>query len=79
MARDIKKRIAETASGEDTFSRLLEVGTQLRDEDGADTIVLGCAGMAAHRAELEDRLQVPVIDPVQAAVTMALGLSMTGT
>jgi Asp/Glu/hydantoin racemase len=34
---------------------------------------MGCAGMARHRNALEDALGVPVIDPAQAAVTMALG------
>jgi len=29
--------------------------------------------MARHRRPLEDALRIPVIDPTQAAVTMALG------
>ncbi len=66
--------VAESASGEDSFARLIEVGTELRDHDRADVIVLGCAGMAAHRFGLERELGIPVVDPVQAAVTMALGL-----
>ncbi len=74
--RAVNLSVAETASGTDTFERLCQVGTELREQDGADTIVLGCAGMAAHRAGLEQRLQVPVIDPVQAAVSAALGLVM---
>lgn len=74
--RAVNLSVAETASGADTFERLLQVGEDLRDQDGADTIVLGCAGMAAHRAGLEEQLHVPVIDPVQAAVSMALGLVM---
>src|SRR5215204_4967934 len=41
--------------------------------DGAETIVMGCAGMARHRKPLEAALGVPVVDPTQAAVTMALG------
>lgn len=40
---------------------------------GAGAIVLGCAGFAPRRRLLEDRLGVPVIDPVQAAAVMALG------
>ena len=36
-------------------------------------IVMGCAGMARHRRPLEQALGIPVIDPTQAAVTMALG------
>jgi Asp/Glu/hydantoin racemase len=35
---------------------------------------MGCAGMARHRKPLEDALGIPVIDPTQAAVTMALGV-----
>jgi len=42
-------------------------------EDGADVIVMGCAGMARHRRPLEEALGMPVIDPTQAAVAMALG------
>ena len=34
------------------------VGQALRDEDGADVIIMGCAGMAKHRAPLEDALGV---------------------
>jgi Asp/Glu/hydantoin racemase len=34
---------------------------------------MGCAGMARHRHQLEQALGIPVIDPTQAAVTMALG------
>ncbi|MEM7429219.1 MAG: aspartate/glutamate racemase family protein [Pseudomonadota bacterium] len=69
--------VAESASGGGTFARLLDVGKKLRDEDGADTVVLGCAGMAVHRAGLETELGIPVVDPVQSAATMALGLVMT--
>ena len=65
--------VAESASGGKTIDRLVDVGASLRDMDGADTIILGCAGMAAHRAVLETRLGIPVIDPVQAAVAMAMG------
>ena len=71
--RAVNLTVAESASGEGTFGRLVEVGAALRDQDGADTIVLGCAGMATHRAGLEAELGVPVIDPVQAAATMAVG------
>ena len=65
--------VAQSATGGETIDRLAEVGADLRDLDGAETIVLGCAGMAAHRAALEARLGIPVIDPVQAAVAMAMG------
>ena len=65
--------VEQSASGSDTFDILCEVGTQLRDQDGAQSVILGCAGMARHRSLLQEFLGVPVIDPVQAAVTMAMG------
>ena len=57
---------------------MLAVGRDLKDIDGADVIVMGCAGMARHRRALEDALRVPVIDPTLAAVTMALGAVAAG-
>ena len=71
--RPLEMSVAETASGEGTFDRLIAVGRELRDEDGAGAVVMGCAGMARHRRALEEALGVPVIDPTQAAVAMALG------
>lgn len=71
--RPLEMSVAETASGEGTLARMIAIGTELRDLDGADAIVMGCAGMARHRRSLEAALGIPVIDPVQAAVTMALG------
>jgi Asp/Glu/hydantoin racemase len=56
-----------------TAERLVEVGRELRDEDGADVLIMGCAGMAAHRARLKEELGIPVVEPTQAAVAMAIG------
>jgi Asp/Glu/hydantoin racemase len=70
--RALNMSVDETARGSGTFDRLVEVGTELKG-DGAQALILGCAGMAVHRARLEEALAVPVIDPTQAAVAMALG------
>ena len=71
--RALEMSVAETASGAETFDRMAEIGRALRDEDGADAIVMGCAGMARHRRHLQTALGIPVIDPTQAAVSMAIG------
>jgi allantoin racemase len=71
--RPLEMSVAETASGEQTLRRMVDVGRQLREQDGADAVVMGCAGMARHRRPLEEALGIPVIDPTQAAVTMAFG------
>jgi Asp/Glu/hydantoin racemase len=71
--RPIDMSVAETASGEATLARMIEVGRALKNEDCAQAVVMGCAGMARHRVPLEQALGIPVIDPTQAAVAMALG------
>lgn len=64
---------AEASAGDAVFDAMLAAGRMLREQDHADVLVLGCAGMAGHRAGLERALGVPVIEPARAAVTMALG------
>ena len=61
-----------------TKARMLAVGRALQETHGADVLVMGCAGMARYRAPLEDSLGLPVIDPTQAAVGMALALVRLG-
>lgn len=65
--------VAELADRERTLKRMIETGRRLRDERQASTIVMGCAGMAVFRDPLQDALGIPVIEPTQAAATMALG------
>ena len=48
------------------------------DEDGAEAIVLGCAGMADLATRLQREFDVPVIDGVGAAVKKAEALVMLG-
>ena len=64
--------VDESANGTGTYQRLVEVGYQLI-KMGAGVIILGCAGMSRHRLNLEAALKIPVIDPTQAAVSMAVG------
>lgn len=65
--------IAEMADDDLTLGRMIAVGRTLRDTHHADVLVMGCAGMARFREPLERKLGVPVVEPTQAAVTMALG------
>ncbi len=65
--------VTELADEARTLSRMTEVGRTLRDGHGADVLVMGCAGMARFREPLERTLGIPVVEPTQAAVTMAVG------
>lgn len=71
--RAVGLTVAELADRKTTLSRMIDVGTRLRDEDAAQVIVMGCAGMAGYRAALQEALRIPVVEPTQAAAAMALG------
>ncbi len=64
--------VAELSNEKKTFHRLQEVGRKLRDNSGASVLILGCAGMARYRLSLQESLGMPVVDPSQAAVSMAV-------
>lgn len=65
--------VTDLSDEQRTFGRLREIGRALRDEHRADVVLLGCAGMVQYRRRLEEALGLPVVEPVQAAVTLALG------
>ncbi len=65
--------VVELADEARTLSRMIDTGEALRDQDGADVLVMGCAGMARYRDQLQQALGVPVVEPTQAAVAMAIG------
>ena len=65
--------VVELSNQKKTFGRMVEVGKTLRDKHGADVVVMGCAGMARYRKPLQDEIGIPVVEPTQAAVAMAIG------
>ena len=70
--RPLDMTVDQAANDPETIDRIVATGRELIDEDGAETLILGCAGMARHRQAAEKALGVPVIDPVQAAIEMAV-------
>lgn len=71
--RAIGLGVVELSDEERTLSRMVSVGRELREKDGADVLVMGCAGMARYRDTLQREVGVPVVEPTQAAVAMAIG------
>src|SRR5688572_1670344 len=63
--------VLELSDEQKTFGRMVEVGRALRETHAADVIVMGCAGMARYRKPLQDAVDIPVVEPTQAAVAMA--------
>lgn len=64
---------AEEATSPALIEQMVEAG-QVLARQGANVILLGCAGMGHFRKRLEQRLGLPVIDPTSAALAMAFGL-----
>lgn len=60
--------------GSQARERIVDECRRALDEDGSDTIVLGCAGMADLCRRLSDELGVPVIDGVAAATRLVESL-----
>jgi Asp/Glu/hydantoin racemase len=61
--RAIDLSVADSGNETIALGRLIETAKQLRDEDRAEAIVLGCAGMADLRRKVEDAVGIAVFDP----------------
>lgn len=61
-----------------TFERLVEVSHQSIEEDRADVLILGCGTLSFRAAELQERLGIPVINPLQVTLRMAELLVASG-
>jgi allantoin racemase len=56
---------------ERTKARLIEVAQAAADEDGAEVVILGCAGLAGYAADVEDATGMKVLDPSPIALKTA--------
>lgn len=68
----IDRSVAALSEASETIKAMIESGRRLKEECGADVLVMGCAGMAAYRDSVEQAIGLPVVEPTQAAVSMAL-------
>ena len=67
--RSLDLSVAETDSDPaKTKQRLINVAKTAVEKDGAEVIIMGCAGMAGYAREIEDILGVKVLDPVAIAL-----------
>ena len=70
--RAIGLGVAELADADRTLAAMTAAGRALRDEDGADVLIMGCAGMASYRGAIEAATGLPVVEPCQAGAALAL-------
>jgi Asp/Glu/hydantoin racemase len=64
--------VAELADPGRTLGAMVTTGCRLRDDDGADVLIMGCAGMAGYRDAIEAETGLPVVEPCQAGAAAAL-------
>ncbi|MBW2058513.1 MAG: aspartate/glutamate racemase family protein [Deltaproteobacteria bacterium] len=70
--RSLDLSVAETdADPEKTKRRVFEVARRAVEEDGAEVIILGCAGMAGYAPEIEEKLKIKILDPSAVALKVA--------
>ena len=70
--------VADLADPGRTLDAMIRTGAALRDEDGADVLIMGCAGMAQYRDRLEAATGLPVVEPCQAAAGLAIARMALG-
>ena len=70
--RAIGLPVVELSDEKKTLHRMIDTAKALR-EDGANAVVMGCAGMAQYRERVEQAAGVAVVEPTQAATAMAIG------
>jgi allantoin racemase len=73
-SRGIGLSVMELARDREACMRqIVQAGRAAVDQDGADVLILGCMSMAFHDVaeDLQERLGVPVVNPVAASLAMA--------
>jgi allantoin racemase len=77
--RPLDMSVAETdADPVKAKARILAVARKAVEEDGAEVIILGCAGMAGYADDIVAELGVPVIDPSSVALKITEGMVAAG-
>jgi len=77
-SRTVGLSVPELADVDRTVAAMAEAGRRLVQADGADVLVMGCAGMADYRATIQAAAGVPVVEPTQAALAGAVGAALQG-
>jgi len=77
--RSLDLSVAETdADPAKTKRRLMEVAKTAVETDGAEVIIMGCAGMAGYAGEIEQALCIKVLDPAAVALKTAEAMADLG-
>jgi allantoin racemase len=74
--RDVGIPVLGLSHGGQVEDKIFEACLKAINEDGAEVLVLGCTGMVGLSEKLQERLrekgyEVPVVDPIRAAIYYA--------
>ncbi|GAI82685.1 unnamed protein product [marine sediment metagenome] len=70
--------IGSSCHNKEKREKLIQEGEKAVKEDGAEVLILGCAGMAGLDKEIEKIVNVPVIDGVVSALMLIESLIRYG-
>lgn len=74
--------VAELSADPDaTIKRMIEAAVKAVEEDGANVIVFGCTGMRRYAEKIAEEMKkygVPLVEPLSAAVNVAVALVRLG-
>ena len=79
--QDLMVTIRAPEDGEEGWTDsdlFMELSRRAVEEDGAEVIVLGCAGLSGMDRKIQDALGVPVLDGVVCALILATGFARYG-
>jgi allantoin racemase len=79
--QDLLVSVRAPEKGEESLSDLglfMELSRRAVEEDGAEVIVLGCAGLSGMDRKIRETLDVPVLDGVVCALILATGFARYG-
>ncbi len=79
--QDLLASVRAPEKGEESLTDLnlfLELSRRAVEEDGAEVIVLGCAGLSGMDRTISQALEVPVLDGVVCALILATGFARYG-
>jgi len=61
-----------------TVSEIVSVAREIQKEDGPDVVILGCTGLSEVAESVAEKVEIPLVDPSIAALSMTEALLLSG-
>ena len=77
-AESLEMRVLDFSLNPEVTLAALENASWALRKRGAESLLLGCAGLTGFKAGLQERVEMPVIDPVEAGCRLVQALVSAG-